>query len=788
MRSDWFLVGVLVLLGAGIGAEEADDGPQVASAPVRREALDARAAAAMADGRRAELAGDYHAALDAYNRARILSADTASVRRSINRVRQILGWEPLPDRDQAGLDDVRQQLAHTEIRVALKRAEMDAGQGRFASARELAGRARALLRRHPLDRQQQRLEAVAAFIDRLEQQVAQQRTEAQRAALLERQEYEVRAMHARLEQEQSIFETKLGEIIETAQRAHYELALARARKLVSEYPQEDRATALFNRLLERVHEQRELTFEQRNAELKQEISERIRRSLIPSGFDGEPHFPDDWLDRADRRSDIFGQEIALPAWRDRVLNSLMSRVSVNYREITAVEAIDNLARRTGVNIVIGNEIRSAAPVSIDFTARDIRIDRLLNWLTRQAGTKWSLRNEAVYVGDDAGEEAMFRVYDVVGLINRPPDLPGLELDQALGGEGGGVDMGAFNPNTETDLELIAPEDLVDMIQRTVAPDLWENDGFGIGIRNNMLLVRAPAHVQLLIEEFLGSMRTSNNQLVHLAVNWLEIRDDFIEEIGWDWTDEDSVLSNAPVDAGYEQAYREYSNQLETQHLLPESAVNTGALFGQGLNLQHVYLGMADVSAVFTAVSKKLKVRRVSGIDMTTVNGVQGNAFFGRQLAYIASYSIAGDDNYEPEVEMLSVGQSLDVKPYISADRKYVTLNIRPFLVTVDFETETITTVRETNGLLFNSDYPIQLPNTQVFTAGTSVIIPDGGTVLVGGFGSFTDQHSKAQVPFLGHLPFLGRLFSKRGRYSERWRLYLSLSAKIILYDEEEAMQ
>jgi type II secretory pathway component GspD/PulD (secretin) len=66
------------------------------------------------------------------------------------------------------------------------------------------------------------------------------------------------------------------------------------------------------------------------------------------------------------------------------------------------------------------------------------------------------------------------------------------------------------------------------------------------------------------------------------------------------------------------------------------------------------------------------------------------------------------------------------------------------------------------------------------------MIPDGGTVLVGGFGAHIEQQMSAKIPFLGHIPFLGRLFGKRGRYSDRSQLYLLTTVHIINYEELEA--
>ena len=72
------------------------------------------------------------------------------------------------------------------------------------------------------------------------------------------------------------------------------------------------------------------------------------------------------------------------------------------------------------------------------------------------------------------------------------------------------------------------------------------------------------------------------------------------------------------------------------------------------------------------------------------------------------------------------------------------------------------------------------------TVATTVTIPDRGTLLVGGFGNHLEQATSTKIPFLGHIPFLGRLFGARGRYSVRLQLYLLTTVTVINYDELEA--
>jgi type II secretory pathway component GspD/PulD (secretin) len=85
-----------------------------------------------------------------------------------------------------------------------------------------------------------------------------------------------------------------------------------------------------------------------------------------------------------------------------------------------------------------------------------------------------------------------------------------------------------------------------------------------------------------------------------------------------------------------------------------------------------------------------------------------------------------------------------------------------------------------------ASYPIELPNVTIREAGTTLTIPDRASALIGGFNKAIDQTAEARVPFLGDIPYLGRLFGHRGRYSEREKRYLMATVTIISNDEQEA--
>ncbi len=86
------------------------------------------------------------------------------------------------------------------------------------------------------------------------------------------------------------------------------------------------------------------------------------------------------------------------------------------------------------------------------------------------------------------------------------------------------------------------------------------------------------------------------------------------------------------------------------------------------------------------------------------------------------------------------------------------------------------------------NYPLELPNVEVRTMRSTVMMPDKGTLLIGGFTQALRQNTHSGIPFLSHIPFLGRLFSKNGLYDENRQIFFMLNAEILDLGEKEKMQ
>jgi general secretion pathway protein D len=71
---------------------------------------------------------------------------------------------------------------------------------------------------------------------------------------------------------------------------------------------------------------------------------------------------------------------------------------------------------------------------------------------------------------------------------------------------------------------------------------------------------------------------------------------------------------------------------------------------------------------------------------------------------------------------------------------------------------------------------------------TTVSVPDGGTVLLGGVKRLNEQRSEMGTPLLSKIPYISRLFKNVavGRKSES--LMLMVTPRIIIQEEEEELR
>ena len=80
---------------------------------------------------------------------------------------------------------------------------------------------------------------------------------------------------------------------------------------------------------------------------------------------------------------------------------------------------------------------------------------------------------------------------------------------------------------------------------------------------------------------------------------------------------------------------------------------------------------------------------------------------------------------------------------------------------------------------------MQLPTFSFVTVTTTVSVPDGGTVLLGGIKRLSEGRNEFGVPMLNKMPYINRLFKNVGIGRETQSLMMMVTPRIIIQEEEE---
>ena len=85
----------------------------------------------------------------------------------------------------------------------------------------------------------------------------------------------------------------------------------------------------------------------------------------------------------------------------------------------------------------------------------------------------------------------------------------------------------------------------------------------------------------------------------------------------------------------------------------------------------------------------------------------------------------------------------------------------------------------------SSGTTIQQPEYITTSVTTTVSVPDGGTVLLGGIKRLREGRNEFGVPILSKIPYINRLFKNVGMGRTTDSLMLMVTPRIIIQEEEE---
>jgi len=133
---------------------------------------------------------------------------------------------------------------------------------------------------------------------------------------------------------------------------------------------------------------------------------------------------------------------------------------------------------------------------------------------------------------------------------------------------------------------------------------------------------------------------------------------------------------------------------------------------------------------------------------------------------------------DTDTDEVTVGVVFDVRPTVSADRRYVQMDMAPTLLTHEMGVFDLRVYGAEAGV-------VMLPTLTTTEVRDTVSVPDGGTIIVGGLLYTEEEKGETGVPILSKLPLIGWLFGRRAETYTMDNMIILVTPHIILQPEEE---
>ena len=461
-----------------------------------------------------------------------------------------------------------------------------------------------------------------------------------------------------------------------------------------------------------------------------------------------------------------------------VLNTILT---FEFLDTPLKDIIAFVREKTNINVIVDTE---AENISVTLKLKDIPLRVALNYMLPK-GYEYVIEGDILHFNKQKLE---LRVYDVRDILINMDDKEPLSFDiTAAATSQMSLSRGKAVVVKDASERVF---DLIELIVTTVETSSWSYRTSIIGAtaggqrRINIpgqgegsvvarmgqpgdLVVVNSKYVHGQIANLLASLRSSQNLQVNIEARFITVSDEFMEDIGSNFT----------------------------KFFSDDSSITTGAEgIENGLNLNYSILNDSMLIGFLRAVQESKGSEILTSPRITLSNTQRGNIAVIKTTNYVQSTSVS-EGVVTPVIGTIPEGTTFDVRPIVSADRKYVYLEVTPSI----FD---IVALKEFTFSGLNSDaniggggtgitnippqQTIQLPELNVSQVSVTVCVPDRGTLIIGGLGSITKENLATGIPLLSKIPFIKRLFSREQKNNMKSNLIILLKPTVLIREEQEA--
>ena len=811
---------------AGAGVPNMDELRQNKS--VREQARSTLVEHYMKTGEQAFAQSRFEEARAAFGSALDLDPDSDKARRRMNEIGAILGerLDTAEDALENASEEKRVRAAQAKVEVAnlSTLAQAKAGTGDYAGAVKLYERALVIV---------QLWEPQVDFSptgEGLRALITEARNESDTASETKRRRQLQEAMdlqRAEATRQRAQRRARLQELFSAANKAMEGESYQSAQNLAEEILRSDPTSKQASRLRDIARKARLSSREDHIARSLQDewkhVFEELSAAMVPQITDYT--FPDSWGDLQGRRQprglsdDAFAEDEASQATRNR-LEAM--RTPVDFTDAPLEEAVSWLSKISDVNIVIlpeAKEGKTDEELTIDQLRLEspVPISTVLDLITDFRGLAWNIEGGLVQITTPEGARgaSIVQLYDVKDLATPINNFPGEEINLDPTGE--------FAPEEEIPEPMpeFLLDQIVELIQENVDQTVWEEAGSVEGLPPGTLVVKAPPATHKNVQALLDGLRGAGGLQVSIETRFLRVSDNFLQEVGVDLrglgdqsggvgiagkggvpgpgglsvpvTFDDVFFGSAGSPSGvgtgndtgvFYNLNSDGDIRARFENLFDVALGKDGTLTNLGgLSFQGTLIDDTQLEVILRAVEKSDRSTIVTAPRLTAYNGQRANVTVLDQISYIADFDVEiaqlaqiGD----PIVQTLRDGVILDVRPTVSADRRFITMELRP---TVAILQQPIATFQTT--LANGPPVTIQLPEVRIRRVRTTVTMPDGGTLMLGGLKFFEERRMESSVPWINKIPIANFFMARKGTYLERRTVLILVRSRILRPEENE---
>ncbi|HHT9145044.1 MAG: hypothetical protein Q7J76_00095 [Candidatus Brocadiaceae bacterium] len=469
-------------------------------------------------------------------------------------------------------------------------------------------------------------------------------------------------------------------------------------------------------------------------------------------------------------------------------DALNTIISFEFLDTPLRDIVIFTREKTDINMIVDSE---AGNVPVTLKLKDVPLRTALKYILPK-GCEYVVEGDIIHFYKQKTE---MRVYDVRDILINLDDKEPLKFDITAA-----ASAQMSMSKSESVVKAKDPServlDLIELIVTTVEPSSWSNRTSVIGAsatggqrsinipgqgegsiiartgQPGDLVVVNSKYIHKQIEDLLASLRSSQNLQVSIEARFIEVTDKFLEEIGSNITKFFSKNTSSNTGAG-------------------KGGILGETLSGKGLELNYSILNNSMLKGFLSAVQESKESEILTSPRITLSNTQRGNIAVVRVINYIKTTAVS-EGVTTPEIGTIPTGTMLDVRPVVSADRKYIYLEVTPsvFKVKEPIDVEAVESTAIIGGATTSSGVKstinVKLPEVTVSQVSVTVCIPDKGTLIIGGLGSINKETLTTGIPILSKIPVLKRLFSLDQKNNKKTNLIILLKPTIIIREEQEA--